>query len=948
MKNYLFILVTFWGIGIHAQQSVLYKDEYQKAWVDSVYQTLTLEEKIGQLFIVAAYSNKNAAHENAIRSLVQNEKIGGLIFMQNDANKQVQLTNSYQAQAKVPLLIGIDAEWGLAMRLKDTHKFPYAMTLGAIQNDSLIYKMGQKIAQHCKEIGIHWNFAPVVDVNTNPKNPIIGNRSFGSDVQNVSDKGTAYALGMQSQYVLSSAKHFPGHGDTSSDSHKTLPVVDHPLTRLQSIELNPFQNLINNGVTGIMVAHLDVPSLEPDGIPSTLSKNIITDLLKEQMGFEGLVITDALNMQGVASQFPPGIVDVKAFEAGNDVLLFSQNVGKAKEEIHKKIQSGEITEDRLNQSVRKILMAKYFVGLNHYQPLSTEFKQSKLNDNESVSLTYQLFENATTLVKSNGSLPYTMGDKVHFLALGGSSSTFAEKISQLGNISTITSSTALQGEKVIIGVFKDTSTPYKSYKLSSSELNTIQKFAANNEVTVVLFTSPYALKTLDANNIENIVVAYENNIYTQNVVPELLFGKKSFKGKLPAEVSSSFPFGEGVSVKVPSYIFPRVIPESQGVSSAILNKIDDIAQAAISQRETPGMQIMVLKNGNVVYNKNFGYYDYYQYQAVTDSTLYDLASLTKVLSTLPLIMKMYDEKAINLDETIDNHFPYAINTDKAHIRFREILLHNSGLKSWIPFYKETLNELKQPDPEYYRTLISEQFQYPVTEALFSRFTVKDLVYRDIVNSALEPKTYDYSDLGFYILQYTLEKHYRQPLDVLFDKKIAQPLGLKYVGYRPLQEYKEQQIAPTEIDDYYRYQTIRGTVQDQGAALFGGVAGHAGLFGNAEEVAALMQMFLNQGYFREKRIVNSTTVQSFTTYQNGSRRGLGFDKQRGTQGPFFDNAPASGFGHTGYTGTMVWADPAEQLVFVFLSNRTYPDASVNRLNRNKTRQRMLKVAYEALL
>ncbi len=949
MKKYITLGLLFTVVtSLFSQSKVLFRDEQQKAWVDSVYAQLSMDEKIGQLFIVAAYSNKDAGHENAIQQLVSNEGIGGLIFMQDNADQQVQLTNRYQASAKIPLLIGMDAEWGLAMRLKKSHKFPYAMTLGAIQNDSLIFQLGQKIALHCQEMGVHWNFAPVVDVNTNPKNPIIGNRSFGSDVDNVSRKGIAYANGMKSEYVLASAKHFPGHGDTSSDSHKTLPVIDHPLTRLQQTELAPFQNLINAGVTGIMVAHLDVPNLEPNGLPSTLSKSIVTDLLQSEMGFEGLIITDALNMQGVASKYPAGIVDLKAFEAGNDILLFSQNVSKAKSEILKKIESGELTKERLETSVKKILRAKYFVGLSHQKSLNTSPREPILNDQESVQLSNTLYENAITLVKNNGVLPFIEGERVYFIPMGKGYNTFSSELSNYTNIQSIGNASSLVNEKVVIGLFKDTSTPYKSYKISASEKQKIEQIAKNNEVTLVLFTSAYALKYVNTTHIDNVIVAYENNVYTQRLVPKMLYGNLPILGRLPAEVSASLPYGSGQDLVIEDRIMPRATPESQGMRSDILNEIDAMAQKSIERHETPGMQVLVAKNGKIIYNRQFGYLDYSNQQRVESRTLYDLASLTKVLSTLPLFMKMYDAQEVSLDDRIENYFPYVQNTDKAYIRFRELLLHNSGLKSWIPFHKATLDFNNQPSAEYYQNLIAAQYQNPVANGLFSRFTVRDMVYTTIANSALEPKTYDYSDLGFYIIQYTIEQQNKQPQNVVFEREIANPLGLKRLTYRPLEKFPMEEIAPTEIDNYYRYQTLRGTVQDQGAALFGGVAGHAGLFGNAEEVCAIMQMYLDGGVFNGQNLIEGGTIGYFSSYQNSSRRGLGFDKQKGDEGPFFDNAPSSGFGHTGFTGTMVWADPYEQLVFVFLSNRTYPDSSVNRLHKNKTRPKMLKKVYEAIL
>src|SRR5690606_21350499 len=402
MKKFfcLFSVFIFTQILNAQQDSPFYVDSLQVKWVEEKYNSMTLEEKVGQLFVVAAYSNRDAAHEAEIENLVKNEAIGGLIFMQDLAVKQAELTNRYNKVAKIPLLIGMDAEWGLAMRLKEVKRFPWAMTVGAVDDNNLVKQMGNAIGEQAKTLGVNFNFAPVVDVNTNPQNPIIGNRSFGSDVENVAQKGINYMLGMKEKGVLASAKHFPGHGDTSTDSHKTLPTVDHDLTRLKSVELAPFQKLIDAGVPAIMVAHLNVPALDDSGIPSSLSKKTITDLLKNEMHFKGLIVTDALNMDGVAKAYPPGEVDALAFEAGNDILLFSQNVQTAKQLIIEKINSGEISEERLAESVKKILMAKYFVGLNNYKPLDSKDLMLKLNHPAYQMLTGKIYENAATVIKN--------------------------------------------------------------------------------------------------------------------------------------------------------------------------------------------------------------------------------------------------------------------------------------------------------------------------------------------------------------------------------------------------------------------------------------------------------------------------------------------------------------------------------------------------------------------
>ncbi len=544
-------IITALFVVLHFAQAQQKIDSLQKIWVDSLYQNLSIDDKIAQLFIVAAYTNKDETHEKFIESLVENEHIGGLIFMQDNAEKQLQFTNKLQKKSKIKLLIGIDGEWDLSMRLKNTFKFPYNMTLGAITNDSLLYVTGKKIAQHCRRVGITWNFAPVVDVNTNPNNPIIGNRSYGSDVQNVTRKAIAFSDGMKSENVLASAKHFPGHGDTSSDSHKTTPTVAHNRARLDSVELFPYKKLIENNISGIMVAHLDVPSLETNNLPSSISKKVITDLLKNELQYKGLIITDALNMEGVAKQFPPGIVDVKAFEAGNDLLLFSQNVKLAKEKIKDFIIQNPEYEKRLEESVKKILSYKYQLQLTDFQELNPENLYNDLNDAESVALRQKLYENAITLVKNENSLPLkTNSEKIYYIQLEqNNDEIFVNKAKGFAEVIKISSDKINEipdKSKVIVAVYKNTSSPYNSYKLEGKSLEIIKKLSEKSKVNLVLFTNPYALKNLPTEKLQSIIIAYENTDVTQKIVAQQLFGSTAFVGKLPVTVNEKFKANDGI------------------------------------------------------------------------------------------------------------------------------------------------------------------------------------------------------------------------------------------------------------------------------------------------------------------------------------------------------------------------------------------------------------------
>lgn len=560
----LFLTAIFCSITlsytVNAQDnSPLYVDSAQLKWVDEQYDLMSLDEKVGQLFIVAAYSNRDTSHENEILKLIQEEKIGGLIFMQDIAEKQIDLTNRYQSASKIPLMIGIDGEWGLAMRLKGVERFPWNMTIGALEGEDLVFKKGQQVGQQANRMGIHFNFAPSIDVNVNPNNPIIGNRSYGSDPMNVAKKGTAFMKGQQSMKVLASAKHFPGHGDTDKDSHKTLPLISANKADLEKFHVAPFRQLINEGVQAIMVAHLNVPALEPDPkIPSTLSKKIVTDYLKNDLGFKGIIITDALNMDGVAKLYAPGEVDYRAFLAGNDILLFSQGVKIGKQKIITALEKGEITEDRLSESVKKILMAKYLVGLDDFKPLDTTNLMNDLNSEENEALTYKIFEEATTIVKNeNAILPIKdLTAKIAFVPLEQTDySLFYEHLKKYADVKLVKIDNANQINKlneyeyIIYGAFLSNETVYKSYKLSSTSKAILKATPADKKSILSLFTSPYGLKDLDLTTIDGVIINYQNTTQTKQISPQIIFGALPAKGKLPVTVNDSFHFGDKIQTK---------------------------------------------------------------------------------------------------------------------------------------------------------------------------------------------------------------------------------------------------------------------------------------------------------------------------------------------------------------------------------------------------------------
>ena len=528
-------------------------------WVDKTYDSLSQDEKLGQLFIVALYTNKDENHITQVRNIVTNDKIGGLILMQDDAAREINLVNEFQQKSKIPLMIGMDAEWGLYQRIAKAHKFPWAMTLGAIQDKNLIYQMAAKIAEDCKRMGINWDFAPVVDVNTNPNNPIIGNRSFGSEVSNVTQSALSYSNGLQDNNILAAIKHFPGHGDTNTDSHLDLPVVSHNLERLNSIELAPFKALMDKGIGGVMVAHLYVPILESGkGIPASVSKNIITGLLKEKFGYKGLIITDALNMGAVANKYKPGELDALAFKAGNDIMLFSQGVAEGKKLIQKAIDNGEISQARVEESVKKILLTKYFLGLNQYTPKNPENVNLDINNDSHKILVQSLYTNALTLIKDEKKLlPLNCKNTCYYVPLEEAPyQTFADQLNLNSTIIIKKASeikTIPANSTVIVGFHKDNSTAYKPYKISAESKKVLEDLAKNQNVILNVFGSAYALKDIDLSKISTVLVSYENNDDSMTATANAINGKTKISGRLPVLVNDQLKAGMGMTLEAAQF-----------------------------------------------------------------------------------------------------------------------------------------------------------------------------------------------------------------------------------------------------------------------------------------------------------------------------------------------------------------------------------------------------------
>ncbi len=942
------------------------KPEAQKKWVDSVYNTLNLNEKIGQLYMIQVFSNQDAATHRKNIALIRDHKIGGIIYSKGGPVRQAKLNNDLQALSKIPLLVGMDAEWGLSMRLDSTFSFPWNMTLGAIKDSKLIEQTGRQLGEHCKRLGVHFNFAPVVDINTNPRNPIIGNRSFGEDRDNVTEKALAFMTGMQSVGVLANAKHFPGHGDTETDSHKTLPTVDFSAKRIDSIELYPYRKLISKGLSSVMVAHLNIPSLETrNGYPSSISENIVTGILKQKLRFKGLIFTDALGMKGAANFTTPGDIDLAAFLAGNDVMLMSENVSTGITKIRDAYNNGTINENRLAHSVKKVLMAKYKVGLHNYSPIGTHNLVADLNRLKDSNLYEELIENAITVAKDTFNiLPFKQLENKQFAYVNLGDSNYKPFFNELNKYIEVThvEDTNLDGlisklnkfNTVIIGFHKSNASPWKAHKFSNKELVWLHEISRTNKVILNIFTKPYALLDMSTiTNIESIVVSYQNSVVAQQKTAQLLFGAIAAKGTLPVSVGNGLLVGTGKTYNSISRLGYSV-PERVGMSSTVLKQIDSIANHAIKERMTPGIQLIVARKGKVIYNKNFGKHTYKSKNKVAFNDVYDIASLTKIMATLPLVMELDEKGIIDLNTKLKTILPELEGTNKANITLRKMLSHYAQLKPWVPFYTATLDSVtKKPLSKYYSKTKSEKFSLKVDKNLYMRKDYNDSIFKIIKDTdLLSSLRYRYSDLPYYILKKYIEKHYGKGLDELVQDHFYKSLGLNNTTYNPVGKIDDNRIIPTEIDDYFRYKEVKGYVHDMGAAMQGGVGGHAGVFSNANDMAKLMQMYLQKGYYGGKRYFSPKTIDTYNTCYYCSadnRRGIGFDKpQLGSSGPTCGCLSMKSFGHSGFTGAYAWADPDQEIVYIFLANRTYPNAKKNYLLRENIRTNIQEVIYNAII
>jgi beta-glucosidase-like glycosyl hydrolase/CubicO group peptidase (beta-lactamase class C family) len=971
MKPFLFFCCLLCGLSVSAQQ-FLEPGDAASRWVDSTFRKLSRKQKIAQLMVIRLSEIRGREvvfFEEKVKKDIKKYNIGSICLFQGSPSKQAQVINTLQSIAPTPLLVCIDGETGVGMRFIDSvSKFPDQLTIGAVQDAAIAYKIGQAIAAQCKRIGIQVNYAPVVDINNNPDNPVINYRSFGEDKYKVALMGTRIMKGMQDAGVMACAKHFPGHGDVAVDSHKDLPVINKSFDQLDSLELYPFRQLISEGVGSVMVAHLSIPAIDSTpNQPTSLSRKNITGLLRNQLGFKGITFTDALEMKGVAKYYPQGEAAVQSLIAGNDMLCLPGDIKGSIKKVKKAIRQGQLSWSAIDEKVKRVLLAKYNLGLDTLHPIEPAHLTADLNAEVS-TLKKEVYRNAITLLRQSAAelLPLPAGKKIAYIGIG---------LQQAGHFATqlqagwstdcfyfsyadseakaqeIVNKVKQGYDAVVIGLHRYAKYPAGNFGISPAATGLLQQLQLLPNSISFVFGNPYAIKNMC--NAANLVACYEDDSLMHEAAVDLLKGSLVAKGKLPVTVCETFHYGDGITT---NYYFPKASPAELGMDASKLNQIDSVAAKAIRERATPGCVVLVARNGKLAFLKAYGHMNYDNKEAVTTESIYDLASVTKISATTVSVMKLYEEGRLDIHKTLGDYLPWLRGSDKAGLTLENVLLHQAGLVAWIPFYRETIDTITgRPKPGFYVSQPDAAHSIRVAENMYMRNDWEDTMYRRIRTSKLGPANkYVYSDNDFILLGKIVEQLTGQPLDEYVRYTFYLPLRMISTGFHPREHDPLSQIAPTEKEKYFRLQPIRGDVHDPGAAMFGGVAGHAGLFSNAYDLAQLYQMLLNGGELHGVRLLKKETIDYFTAYHSTiSRRGLGFDKpekDNATRKEPYPSASASPltFGHTGFTGICVWADPKYNLLYIFLSNRVCPDGGENnRLSQLGIRPAIQELIYQSI-
>ncbi len=962
-KHILFFILLITSSVVFSQAS------RQTIWVDSVLQNMTLDEKLGQLFIIRSFAKKEEEQSIKILSLIKDFHIGGVCFFKGTVPAMVDLINRYQSLSRWPLLMSMDAEWGMGMRLTDLLSFPKQITLGAMENNQLIYQMAREMAAQMKDLGIHMNFAPVLDINNNICNPVINERSFSSNRKKVIAKSFAYMQGLQDGGVLSCLKHFPGHGDTEIDSHADLPTINCSKQRLDSIELYPFKAIIDLHPASVMVAHLNIPALDSTkDNPATLSSAIVKSLLRTEYNYDGLIITDALEMKGVTRKFTAAEIALKAFQAGNDLLLLSEDIPAALIALKNALYSGEITVTQLDEKVKRILMAKYHAGLSNFQPIQIDSNWIKRSNLRSQSIKQDIYKKAFTLARDKNNLVPVRNIPskiVHLNINGDPDNGFQKRIKDYADLTTFSFSNSdhwnpqlnpvlEDADLILISLHKLNYSESRYYGLNEEFIQELNPLIAGKKCIITVFGCPYVSMLFPKSC--SLFLAYEDNEISMDLAAQMLFGTDPIAGSSPVDVYDLLQEGSGI--QLPALMrLGYSNPESQGMNSDSLQKIDSLATELIQHQAAPGCQIVVVKNNHIVFRKAYGFFTYDSITPVTDHSMYDLASLTKIVCTAPVLMKLFDEHKYEVEDKFANYFPEFGNSNKSDLTLKDFMLHQGKLVAWIPFYKSTLispDTLNVLDHSYYGKVPSFRFNIPVSDSLYLRSDYRDTIFQKILDSKLlDEKKYLYSDIGFYFMPRFVQQLTQQGFEPYFNKNFVKPLSLRYTAFNPLsKQYSKNQIAPTEVDNYYRHRVIQGYVHDMGAAMLGGISGHAGLFSTATDVATIMQMILNHGTYGDVTYFNANTFSKFTTRDPElSRRALIFDMPELIDSSTAYVSPLASkktFGHQGFTGTCTWVDPEHKLIYVFLSNRTYPDSKINLLHKNRYRRKIQEVIYKSIM
>lgn len=956
-------------------------------WVDSVFDSMTYDERIGQLFMVIADPKSDNRNMQRLMRYVNEIKIGGILFHKGNPVTQAEVTNQLQKASRVPMFVSLDGEWGLSMRLSGTTRFPKNMMLGAIEDNRLITEYGKEVARQCKEMGIQINFAPDIDVNSNTDNPIIGLRSFGENPQAVAEKGLAYARGLEGEGIISVSKHFPGHGDTAEDSHNTLPSVHHDLARLDSVELYPFKRYIYDGYAGVMTGHLYVPALDKTrNLPSSFSRPIVTGLLKDKLGFRGLCFTDALAMKGATTSKSDN-PSVKALLAGNDILLAPAAPINDFTAVKEAIDEGILNIEEVEAKCIKILQYKYITGLNKYKPIEIKGLSERLNSPHAEWLAAKLNAEAITLLKNEADfIPLKQLDKKKIAALsigspvGNDFQKMLSRYDSVANFSINRSSTAAQVQQVYKQLEKYDVIICSIHTVRIPESQLLRQLATKKELVYAFFTLPYFCKDYK-NSIQKakaVVMGYEATPLAQEYAAQLIFGGIAAKGKLPVTIPGLYYAGTGLFTEKTRLGYHE--PEEVGANPIRLEVIDSIVEEGLEENAYPGCQVLVAKDGMVIYDKSFGYFDYSQSQPVQENSVYDLASASKAAGTLLAVMKAYDEKKFTLNNKISEYIPELKGSNKKDLNIKEMLYHQSGVVSTINFYLDAIDKDSYKGSLYSReknathpvrfdakTFVRNDFKYlpdlvsdkkkpgfttEVARNFYLHDSFKDSIIQDIKDSRLGTRgKYVYSCVNFIMLKMMVENLMKQPMDQLLHNNFYSRLGAHHTTYNPLKVMDTLQIVPTEDDRFVRRQLVRGYVHDEAAAFQGGVSGNAGLFSNANDLAKVLQLFLNQGKYGNEQYLSTETCRLFTQSKSPtSRRGLGFDKPAvGTHkgSPCGSLTPPSVYGHTGFTGTCFWVDPDNQLLYIFLCNRVNPSRANSKLGALDIRTRIQDAIYKAI-